>query len=276
MRICAGIVLYNPDIGKLNDNISSIIKQVDEIVLIDNASSNGNQIRKLINGFTKEIIYIRNDINKGVAKALNQIMDFAEKKNCEYFLTLDQDSICKEGLIEIYKRETYSDVAQITCRIVDRENGEVDAVSFKGSRCVEVDYCITSGCINNTIAVKRVGGFDEKLFIDGIDLDISLRLKKDGFHIIKVNFEGLIHELGEKTNKKKIIRTANHAPWRNYYTRRNIIYISRKYFKGFERHKRIVKQIAYGFGTILLEDKKRERIKYNVKGIIEGLTWPLQ
>ena len=39
MMIIAGIVLYNPDISRLKENISAIRPQVDKVVLIENGSS---------------------------------------------------------------------------------------------------------------------------------------------------------------------------------------------------------------------------------------------
>lgn len=276
IKVCAGIVLYNPDLNRLSENICSIIEQVNEVILIDNSSDNAKEIKEFLECFPHSVKYIRNEQNGGIAKALNQILDFAEQQGYEYFLTLDQDSVCNSGLIGIYEQIDLNNVAQITCRIVDRDNGEVDATDFNGKGFIEVDYCITSGCINSTAAIRCVGGYDEQLFIDGVDLDISLRLIKSGFKIIKVNFEGLTHELGEKKGKTKLVKTSNHTPWRNYYTRRNLIYVARKYYTGIGMHKRILKQIAYGIGAIILEDKKRERIKYNFKGIIDGIKMPIR
>ena len=273
IKVCAGIVLYNPDLYRLSENICSIIDQVSEVILIDNSSANVKEIHEFLVKLPYSVKYIRNEQNGGIAKALNQILDFSEQQGYDFFLTMDQDSVCNAGLIDIYKQIDLNNVAQITCRIIDRDNGEVDATLFEGHKYIEVDYCITSGCINMTSALRQVGGYDEQLFIDG--LDISLRLKKSGYKILKVNFEGLTHELGEKSGKSKLIKTSSHTPWRNYYTRRNLIYVARKYYTGIQKHKRILLQIAYGLGAIVLEDKKRERIKYNFKGIVDGLKKPV-
>lgn len=274
MKICAGIVLYNPDIDRLIENIDSINMQVKEIVLVDNASKNTQEIQDMILSKYPEIVYIRNKINEGIAKALNQILNYSEKNGYEAFLTLDQDSICNSELVEKYLRINCPQIGQISCRIIDRQNGEIDAIDFQGEDVKEIEYCITSGAINFTSAIKDVGGFEEKLFIDGVDLDISLRLKKNGYHVIKVNYAGIIHELGNcKDVADRLIKTSNHVPWRNYYTRRNLIYVARKYYSGRKKIMLICKQVAYGFGAILLEDKKMERVKYNCKGIIHGLSW---
>ena len=120
MKICAGIVLYNPDIDRLIENIDSINMQVKEIVLVDNASKNTQEIQDMILSKYPEIVYIRNKINEGIAKALNQILNYSEKNGYEAFLTLDQDSICNSELVEKYLRINCPQIGQISCRIIDR------------------------------------------------------------------------------------------------------------------------------------------------------------
>ena len=44
----AGIVLYNPDINRMNENINNIINQVDYVILVDNGSKNKPDIEDAI------------------------------------------------------------------------------------------------------------------------------------------------------------------------------------------------------------------------------------
>lgn len=48
IKISAGIVLYNPDINRLKQNIKAVIPQVDVLVLYDNGSKNITKIEKMI------------------------------------------------------------------------------------------------------------------------------------------------------------------------------------------------------------------------------------
>ena len=120
MKIAAGIVLMNPEITRLFKNISSVIHQVDYLCLIDNNSQNIDDIKKLISEFTGASL-IELSENKGVAFALNRIVDFADDNDCEWVLTLDQDSICPDNLINEYRKyfEFDSDIALFTPKIVD-------------------------------------------------------------------------------------------------------------------------------------------------------------
>lgn len=45
-KISAGIVTYNPEMQRLEENINAIIGQVDEVVLVDNGSANIKEIEQ--------------------------------------------------------------------------------------------------------------------------------------------------------------------------------------------------------------------------------------
>ena len=76
----AGIVLYNPEEKRLEENIMAIEKQVDKIILIDNDSRNYEIIKnKYIQ--KKKIDIIHNEKNEGIAYALNQILKYAVENN---------------------------------------------------------------------------------------------------------------------------------------------------------------------------------------------------
>ena len=47
LKVLAGIVLYNPDLERLSENVSAIIPQVDILLLVDNKSNNINEIISL-------------------------------------------------------------------------------------------------------------------------------------------------------------------------------------------------------------------------------------
>jgi GT2 family glycosyltransferase len=57
---------------------------------------------------------------------------------------------------------------------------------------------ITSGNLLKVSAFERIGGFREDLFIDSVDFDFCLRLKKSGYRIMRCNQAILYHSLGER------------------------------------------------------------------------------
>ena len=72
--ICASIILFNPEIARLEENIKSIIDQISFLILIDNNSNNIKEITKLVSKFSgyKKIYLFCFYKNKGIACALNR------------------------------------------------------------------------------------------------------------------------------------------------------------------------------------------------------------
>ena len=269
MEHAAGIVLYEPDIKRLAENISAISPQVADVILIDNGSKNIDEIKGLIAGFDN-VTYVRNAENCGIAKALNQIMDKDEELGAEWVLTLDQDTVCESDIIEKYDRmakRAKDNVAIITSMYKDR-SVEVDfGMTGEYER---TDFCITSGAFNKISCIKAVGGFDEKLFIDMVDYDICYALVRGGYRIVRLNYVGFLHEVGRSVTRKflgKNIIIFNHSPLRKYYWVRNSIYLKRKYDLGFKADVRIIKRMIQ---TLLYEKDRPDKLKSMFRGVADG------
>lgn len=259
--VLAGIVLFNPDLERLQENISSILPQVDRVLCIDNGSDNILEIKSSLPECVK---YIENGHNKGIAAALNQILNYAISKGFDWFISLDQDSVCNEGLIESYMKNTsLPSVAILTCIIVDR-NFESKPKYNPKDKPIEIDQCITSASFCNTKAVDLVGGFDEKMFIDTVDFDICVNLRIHEYKIYRIAFIGLLHEVGHGRNvrllgKRRVI--FNHSVLRNYYIARNHFYMAQKYPLNISMFKTRLKEIEARILIILFEDSKLEKIR---------------
>lgn len=268
--IVAGIVTFNPDIVRLKENVENIFKQVDKLIIVDNNSSNFLQIKKLLELFNTE--YIRLEKNFGIAYALNCIGDYAIKNGYSYFLTLDQDSIVSFDLIECYKRYlNLPDVAQLTCIIKDR-NFDIK-LQNNSTEYAAVDFCITSGSLVVTDIYERIGKFDAQMFIDRVDFEYSIRIKKRGYKIYKINFCGLLHEVGQARsffNGKVVL--FNHSPSRRYYATRNGIYIARKYGMYNRSFKYYFKELYQILIVFLFEDRKIKKLKASIKGVKDGFN----
>ena len=89
--ILAGITLFNPDVARLEENISSIYGQVDRVICVDNGSDNIKNIEDCVLNNWKNITIIKNGKNEGIAKALNQMFEFAIEQQYEYVLTTHID-----------------------------------------------------------------------------------------------------------------------------------------------------------------------------------------
>lgn len=271
--IFAGIVLYNPEISRLRENIEHIALQVDKVLLVDNGSDNKRKIKEILDDFDN-LVYIDLHENKGMAYALNIIASETEKAGIKWVLTLDQDTVCKNDIIEKYMPFlSTKKVGQLTCEYKDRNFDENIKMTNSYSGVKEVSWCITSAALLNIEAWKSVGGFDEKLFIDEVDYDICLTMREMGYHIYQAGFIGFIHEIGKgKTVRCGLfkIKTWNHSPMRRYYGTRNAIIVARKH-KEINVVRAILGVIKHVVIIFIFENQRFGKLKASVQGIYDGI-----
>ncbi|GHU37222.1 glycosyl transferase family 2 [Bacilli bacterium] len=268
IKILAGIVLFNPDIERLTKNISAIVNQVEFILLIDNGSDNISDVKELLKKFP-EVLLVELGINKGIAFALNQIGQYALEHKFDYFITLDQDSVVMDGLVSEYKK--YLDLpnmGQLTNYIEDRNN-PID----RSKIILKENGAITSSALMPTDVYKSGIKYDDDLFIDKVDFDINIQLKKAGFKSYQIPYIGLLHEVGNQTQHSFLglkVMTYNHSAMRRYFISRNSIYLIKKY--GFrEAGGFLIGDVSRFIKTILYEKDKIKKNKASIKGLKDGI-----
>lgn len=280
-KIAAGIIIYNPNIDKLNNMTEALAKKVDKIYLVDNASKNREEIDRFYDKAKSDnnLFLIRNKKNKGVAAALNQYMGEAQKEGYEWVLCFDQDSVPPDGIAdEFIKFINKKNAGIIAPRIKDARTGrfiysEGEDKSKEADEYQYIDKCITSGSLVNVEVWAKVGKYDEYLFIDYVDFDFCIRIKKKGYEIIQANRIVMEHELGNMKIRRflfKKVAVMNHNAMRKYYMTRNRIYCNFKYNNrfGFRNFVGMIKMIIL---IIFFEEEKRKKIRAVIKGAYDGV-----
>lgn len=245
-QYAAGIVLYNPDIKRLKENLDAVCGQVERVYCYNNGLQNAGEINALLNTYGN-IRVIGTGTNVGIATALNELTKEAEKDNIEWILTLDQDSVVCDGMVEAlasFKNE--KDVA-IICPAIEDIRRKNETLAVAQNTIDDVEFCITSGSFMNIQKTLEIGGFDEWLFIGLVDNEICYRIKLNGYRIIRNNVMILNHELGNLTPSrlenvylrlgnllhsetiKKLSYKRAVSPMRLYYATRNMIYLKKRY-----------------------------------------------
>lgn len=276
--VAAVIITYNVE-NDFENRINKIKGKVDEIIVVDNGSN--SETISMLKKLEKEITIIYLEENKGIAYALNRGIEYSIEKGYGWILTLDHDSIVTDDMIrnmlkcyESFDEELKEKVAMLVPVHVEEKEYQSSGDKEKISKpYIEVLTEITSGALTKADIYNNVGLYDEKLFIDLVDHDYCLSLKRKGFKIIQVNSAVLIHNLGESIKKNilgliKMIPT-NHSPLRRYYMSRNRHYIWDKYKEDFPSWVLTDKRrfITENLKIILFEDRKIEKFKYIKKGI---------
>ncbi|GKU31668.1 glycosyltransferase [Clostridium folliculivorans] len=240
--VCCIIVTYN--IGKkFYGCFNAIFNQVEQVVIVDNGSNKETiEILQDIEKTTSTIV-LYNENNLGIAAALNRGVNYAKENNFYWVLTMDNDSIATESMVEtmlysynsLEKREADKIVSIFPDYMETGCLEESDIVKKSDKENVEIEYLpleITSGNLVKTFIFDLVGNFKEDLFIDMVDNDFCLRLGRLGYKLIRVKNAVLIHSLGNTQKKNLIFRSityTNHSSLRRYYITRNRFYLWNEY-----------------------------------------------
>ncbi|HEY2481922.1 MAG TPA: glycosyltransferase [Caulobacteraceae bacterium] len=239
-RILAAVVTHHPG-PELAENLQALRRQGAEVLVIDNGSPDFAAIERAANASGCQTL--RNADNLGVAAALNQAARAAQAGAYAWLAMFDQDSWAPDGalaeLLALYAAHPARQrVAILAMSHRDRAMGRGYArgsdVLEQGSDWRSLRATITSGSLVRVAVFDRVGLFDERLFIDGVDHDFCLRCRRAGLLVV----EGrpvLEHALGAVTTHRLLGRTiacTNHAPSRRYYITRNSLEISARHGAG--------------------------------------------
>jgi len=271
-KIAGVVIAFFPDFNKLIFNIDTYIDHIEQLFIVFNSPVSVDDVNRLQTKYSK-IELIINKENIGIASALNQTALKSLNQGYEWLLTMDQDSSFQSGdFFEAFDRSNGINVSiycpnSISSSEINTEN------TFEAE---EVLHVVTSGNLLNLEIWNRVGGFEEKLFIDEVDNDYCLKAVSAGFKIINFKNIFLVHELGKNKEisflfKKYTIIT--HPPIRAYYIFRNNLYMFRKYKKKFPEFVRSRKKMLLKvFIEILLHSEKRiQNCQYIAAGIKDYL-----
>ena len=103
----------------------------------------------------------------------------------------------------------------------------------------KVKLLITSGSIINLNNYKKIGEFDENLFIDFVDTEYCFKSILKGFELIQFPNIYMHHKIGNSNQYRSIKNLKSstrsiHSSVRLYYMMRNFLYLQKKYKKDFK------------------------------------------
>lgn len=295
--IAAGIVTFEPDLDRLKQNLECIDAQVERTIIVDNGSLNAEAVVELARAHPR-VSVLRLPENLGIAAALNRASEWAARGGFDWMVTLDQDSVAPAGMVSELVAVAKLDrrAALVTPYIVDRNKQTVaDYQALSLPRVTEYRQAarrgaITSGALTDVNVLRRVGGFDERFFIDYVDYDLNQRLLLSGYKILRANRTYLLHEVGRarrtwlRVPRKDVAGTWHletfysfgHSEMRCYYKARNRVLFTRKYWRAIglthEGVWQIPQQVAL---TVLFESGRWRKLLSFIRGVWDGIRLTL-
>lgn len=292
MKIAAGIVLFNPNLDRLKVTLDSVCQQYDEVVVFDNVGDQESFVSSYNN-----VLYLTEKQNKGIAYALNRIMEQSMNLGCDWVVTLDQDTLLPDNLLNEFKKNlNYPNIAIFAPQVIDKRRPYIK-VEEKKDTLVDIDMCITSASCTNVAIWEKLGKFDEWLFIDFVDNDYCKRAKLAGFRILQLTDVVIDQEFGQiklKSPKKvaffmwlsKVLHNKNIAkltyskvvsPLRVYFVHRNLLYLNKKFksyggigYENFYCNSFLGFLFYFSLPSVVRAQDKIKVLKAVIKGLWDG------
>ena len=232
--VCAIVVTYHPEPHVLRDLLESVVAQVESTVIVDNHSVGSDPL--LAESLNRpSVAVIRNGDNLGLARALNQGIDWARQHAATHVLLLDQDStpapdMVRQLLDALEQLSTDQSVGAVGPTLVDPRSGRRapfvrfgfplnPAVHAGPGDVVRCDFLTTAGSLVPMSVLDRVGGMDESLFIDHVDVEWCFRAARGGYRLYGIGGATMSHRIGDRLISGT--RLFVHSPERLYYIMRN-------------------------------------------------------
>ena len=302
LKVAGVIVAYNngDNIGRLLETLFSQSKQLEEIVVVNNASSDATS--EIVKQKFPQVTLVENACNMGVGGGYAQGLEYAYQRGYEWVWLLDGDSLpLTSALEELAKafaglKPTHPKIGMLaSCPVNPSTNEQYGGFLWRGrfvalpKRLAEsrepfpVDSTVSSGCLVSRIVIEDIGLPRADFFMDFVDHEYNLRVRRNGYEIIFVPASTIYHEIGKSpVIRSQIVRVIGRlatkgplgveAPWRQYYMVRNQAYTFWHEFRNYKAlfffTLRVMRMII---GMLLFNDKdKVKRIRYIIWGLRDG------
>jgi len=279
--------------------IEALLRQtatLQEIIVVDNASGDGTA--DFIAASYPCVTVIRLPTNEGVAGGCAAGLQHAVyERNHDWVWTLDQDSepdpdTLSQLLTAWEETKSRGKVGLIAPVSFDAATGTPfrplvwqDKPVIMPSTALEPPLCyadmvISSGSMISNAAVRTAGLPRKDFFMDFVDYEYCLRLRRIGFQIVVATHCLMPHTIGSPRTvrwrgKQKLWIT--HPPWREYYKVRNRAFVLWHEMPGWKTKfyvlAQFLKQVA---GVLLFDPQKVQRLKLMALGLWHGIRGRLE
>ncbi len=267
-----------------------------DIIVADNGSTDGSltSLKALFN----DIVFIDNEKNLGFAEGNNRALTYSINKGYKYSLLINTDTVVDEDIIYALSLhlDTYTNAAAVQPAIYwmhDKNriwNGQgkfnkmlglvrsdTNSPKLKMAETFKKANWVTGCCMllrNN--ALKKSGLLNTVFFLYFEDVELSYRLRNNGFELHYLPSVKMYHEAGVSAKKSANTKEGSLSPIIHYYVSRNHIWFLRKYGNPLFYPVYLLYNGAY-YTAVWLYFKVRQRKQkadFLIKGLREGLFTP--
>ena len=280
---------YQPD-PEVCARLDLIGEQVPRLIIVDNGSAETSVTELRAYADRTGALLVENPVNEGIAAALNAGIAAAAAEGFDWVLTLDQDSTLRPGCVAALQVKAAPDIALVGSNRREAVAGAKPhrwvrparrLPGFERARCEQltdagVTLVITSGTLTSVAAYRDVGPLRDDFFIDMVDSEYCLRVRRHGYRIVVACDAQLDHRVGAKTPRAVgpvTLVPTHHSALRRYYLFRNCTVTLREYGRSAPHWTiyQVLALLEVLAGIVLFESGKVAKLRACALGVWDGL-----
>jgi len=274
-----------------------------DIIVTDNGSTDGSL--QILQSQFPNLIYLDNKENLGFAEGNNRAIEYSIGNGYAYSLIMNTDTLVDSDIVSKLRQhmQSHPEAAAVQPAIYwmhDRTkiwNGDsyvnfVLGYTYNKKNTPEsldeqvykkVEWVTGCCCMIRNEVLKITGGFNKQFFLYYEDVELSFRLRSEGYELHYLPSCKMYHEAGASGKEKKG-NEGTLSPIIHYYVNRNKIWFLRQYGKPLYYPLAFLYNAPY-YLALYAYFKLRGRNKkaaYLFKGLKDGfftpknLIWPLK
>jgi rhamnosyltransferase len=262
-----------------------IAENADFLLIVDNSPESTLLSANYNLPANTSIVYNKN--NGAVAGALNIALELARTGKFEYLQLFDQDTVPPPGITAALVNTLVQNpaIVLVSPRFININTNFPGRLmmNYKKWRVksiwppndiglVSALFTITSASVINMKMLPDNFYYDERLIIDGCDVDFCLALRELGLEIAVDTSQCITHGIGNRKNGGGRWSPTNYSAQRKHLSAKNRVMVWRRYFNsypGFVLNDIFVFTLDTA-RSVLLEKEKFKKFKAIFTGLISG------
>ena len=156
------------------------------------------------------VLILGKNKNVGLGVAFVEFEEYFLKTNYEYYIYFDQDTIVNKQAWN-YIHSTYKELFS---------NTNIGLIFYGSQRKQNPSFVINSGSIFSKNTLECFGLHAKNLFVEGVDYEYCMRIRKNSQKIISIYCDGIDHKSLQDSFTKTVF--GFHFPCRTYGLKRTI------------------------------------------------------
>ena len=273
--LAAVVTAYHPD-ERLGAVVQAALRSCELVVVADNTPGDAPSLADKLDD--PRVRVLRSGRNLGLAGALN--LGLAEVPgDAEAVLFLDQDSVLPPELVAGLRAHLADPrIGVVGPTPVDADTGaRYERLADQHAALDDRPSIITSGMLVRRGCFEQVPGFREEFFVDCVDTDFCLRVRRSGQRVVRDALLVLPHSIGSGRDHRLgplTVRVLHYPAWRHYWIARNGIVLTRE-FGARERGFALTNALftaRWLLVTALFDERRRASVPAVLSGLLDGLT----